>query len=101
MKMICNKENNLANDTWEKCEQDAQFSGTIVWREATFELTGTINRHNCGYWANPRVKQELRAKIEQEYAAIPNKLFVEVCESIVHCYERCIEQGSSNSEQLW
>ena len=30
-----------------------KISKTIVWLcEATFKVNGTINRHNCVYWAN-------------------------------------------------
>ena len=45
-------------------DDDPQFYRTILWTdEATFELNGTIDRHNCVYWAtenpNVTVSQEL------------------------------------------
>ena len=44
-----------------KCAEDNQFSNKIVWSdEASFKLNGSINRHNCTYWAvdNPHVTVE-------------------------------------------
>ena len=44
-----------------KCEEDAAFPSKIVWSdEASFKLNGSINRHNCTYWApeNPHVTME-------------------------------------------
>jgi transposase len=44
-----------------KCAEDAEFSNKIVWSdEASFKLNGSINRHNCSYWAseNPHVTEE-------------------------------------------
>ena len=44
-----------------KCVEDNQFPKKIVWSdEATFKLNGSINRHNCTYWAadNPHVTVE-------------------------------------------
>ncbi|KAJ4437975.1 hypothetical protein ANN_13914 [Periplaneta americana] len=44
-----------------KYAEDNQFPYKIVWSdEATFKLNGSINRHNCTYWAsnNPLVTVE-------------------------------------------
>jgi len=44
-----------------KCEDDQQFPRQLVWSdEATFKLNGTINHHNCTYWArkNPNIMEE-------------------------------------------
>ena len=36
-----------------KSEERENFQDSIVWSyEATFKVNGTINRHNCVYWAN-------------------------------------------------
>lgn len=43
------------------CAEDERFPYKIVWSdEATFKLNGSINRHNCTYWAavNPHVTVE-------------------------------------------
>lgn len=43
------------------CTENEMFRDVIVWSdEATFKLNGTINRHNCVYWANenPHVIEE-------------------------------------------
>ena len=35
------------------CTQDADFPNKIVWSdEALFKLNGSVNRHNCTYWAS-------------------------------------------------
>ena len=42
----------------EQWNENARFPTEIVWSdEATFKLNGSINRHNCSYWAieNPYV----------------------------------------------
>lgn len=44
-----------------RCDQREHFQDSIVWSdEATFKLNGTINRHNCVYWAdhNPNIFEE-------------------------------------------
>ena len=44
-----------------KCDERENFQDSIVWSdEATFKLNGTINRHNCVYWANenPNIIEE-------------------------------------------
>ena len=44
-----------------KCADDNEFPHKIIWSdEATFKLNGSINRHNCSYWAleNPHVTVE-------------------------------------------
>jgi len=41
--------------------EDEEFVGKMVWSdEAQFKLNGTVNRHNCVYWApeNPHVHVE-------------------------------------------
>ncbi|GFQ86169.1 uncharacterized protein TNCT_177921 [Trichonephila clavata] len=36
----------------ERCNEDAHFPTKIVWSDvATFKLNGSINKHNCTYWA--------------------------------------------------
>ncbi|XP_076316060.1 uncharacterized protein LOC143228684 isoform X1 [Tachypleus tridentatus] len=44
-----------------RCAGNDEFPLKIVWSdEATFKLNGSINRHNCTYWAteNPHVTEE-------------------------------------------
>ncbi|XP_076322842.1 uncharacterized protein LOC143231904 isoform X2 [Tachypleus tridentatus] len=44
-----------------RCAGDDEFPLKIVWSdESTFKLNGSINRHNCTYWAteNPHVTEE-------------------------------------------
>ena len=44
-----------------RCADDNTFSMKIIWSdEATFKLNGSINRHNCSYWAqeNPHLTVE-------------------------------------------
>ncbi|GBM22851.1 hypothetical protein AVEN_202126-1 [Araneus ventricosus] len=97
--MIRTEENNFANGTWE----NANRMGKIVWSdEAMFKLNVTINPHNCSYWAtaNPHVMQELIAAIDQECTAIPNEMFVDVCESIAQHCQQCIDQNGNNFEYL-
>ena len=31
--------------------EDEEFVTKIVWSDAQFKLNGTVNRHNCVYWA--------------------------------------------------
>jgi len=41
--------------------EDEEFVGKMIWSdEAQFKLNGTVNRHNCVYWApeNPHVHVE-------------------------------------------
>lgn len=43
------------------CNENESFPDLIIWcDEATFNLIGTVNRHNCVYWAqeNPHVTEE-------------------------------------------
>ena len=43
------------------CQRIDSLVDLIVWSdEATFKLSGTINRHNCVYWAqnNPNIVEE-------------------------------------------
>ncbi|CAI6366393.1 unnamed protein product [Macrosiphum euphorbiae] len=48
-------------------EADPEFFRTVLWSdEAIFKLNGSINRHNCVYWAfeNPNLvlQQELMSR---------------------------------------
>ncbi|XP_055878515.1 uncharacterized protein LOC106074981 [Biomphalaria glabrata] len=50
----------------ERVRCDSGFMGGIIWSdEAQFKLNGTVNRHNCEYWAedNPRITVEKAVKL--------------------------------------
>lgn len=50
----------------EKCEEDQEFQRRFIWSdEATFKLSGPINRHNCTHWAreNPHIMEENRVNL--------------------------------------
>jgi hypothetical protein len=49
-----------------KVHEDGEFVIKTVWSdEATFKLNGTVNRHNCVYWApeNPYIHVDKAASI--------------------------------------
>ncbi|KAJ8954157.1 hypothetical protein NQ318_005751 [Aromia moschata] len=55
--------------TMERCNADENFASNIVFsNEATFMQNGTLNRHNCRYWAraNPHWVQEAHTQYPQK-----------------------------------
>ena len=76
-------------------DEHARFVNIIVWsHEATFKLSGTVNRHNCVYWSSEN------PNIHVEKAAIPTDTLVNVCHSVVRHYHQCQEAGGGQFEHL-
>lgn len=59
----CDRRAQFATDGLERFEQDEHILDKIIWSdEADFKLNGTVNRHNCTYWASENPQKQIPVK---------------------------------------
>ena len=87
----------------DKSAEDAEFPEKIVWSdEAIFQLNGSINRHNCTYWAleNPHFTME-QIKFARDYSVVWD-ISIGHCRTILflpNCHWCCLPKLTAGIHQ--